>query len=149
MTTHREYFKGMLKNLGVEPRIPALRAMAVVSMYESPGGDNHWNNPLASTQPWDGATPFNTFGDDNHVWRYLTPADGERAMALMMRSSRWSGVAYALKHSRTRGPILDQFSMIYTWVHVNFRDLDFNHYTAIHRRLNHVLQPYAPKDPWQ
>lgn len=149
MATHRDYFKMLMWNLDLAARIPALRAMAVVSIFESSMGDNHWNNPLACTLYWEGATPFNTFGDDQHVWRYRTPQDGAKAMAQMMQGDPWDEVLFKLAHARTRGPILDAFTRIYTWAHVDFAALPYNHYTAIHRRLGHTLQPYAAKDPWQ
>lgn len=153
MTTHRDFFKGLTPFWGFSARIQAVKACAVVSILESPGGDNHWNNPLASTRYWDGATYFNSFGENDsmHVWRYLTPRDGQQATAELMSGSRWDGVRHAMQYGRTRNDVLDAFRIAYsTWgSHIDFVNLPYNNFSSIHHRLVHTLQPYAPKDPWQ
>jgi hypothetical protein len=146
MTTHRSFFKGFLIRLGIPVRPQATRALAVVSIYESSQGNIHWNNPLAVTLYWPGATPYNTFGNNQHVWRYLTPQDGEAASAKLFSEPHWDEVRHQMLVADTRHQVLDAFSKAYSWASVDFRTLPFNNLDDIVTRLDHILQPYATHD---
>lgn len=157
MTTHRDFFRGFLVQLDLPVRVQALRALAVVSYFESDKGDNHWNNPLACTQPYPHATAFNWRPDGTPlVWRYRTPHDGEVASAELYSGSHWARVRSAFRYAATRNEVLEAFEYCYNqpfgWVEppgLDFTGSGWNNLEDIKRRLDHELQPYAPKDPWQ
>lgn len=142
--THRQFFSALLTALKLPVRASGLRALACVSIFESSQGNERWNNPLAVTLYWPGATPYNTFGVDQHVWCYATFTDGVSASAQLLAGPHWDGVRPAIAHSFTRGPILDAFTTAYTWAHIDFRHPAFNRRSTLDARLDHRL--YGPSD---
>jgi hypothetical protein len=61
------------------------------------GGDARYN-PLNTTQPWPGATPYNTLSDGKtHVWDYRTGADGIAATAKTITNGHYNGTVAALR----------------------------------------------------
>jgi len=54
-------------------------------------------NPLATTQPEPGATPFNTLTDGGHVWNYPTLAVGVEATTTALTNGRYGPVISAFR----------------------------------------------------
>jgi hypothetical protein len=142
--THKQFFSAFLAGLSLPIRVSGLRALACVSIFESSEGNEKWNNPLACTLYWPNATPYNTFGDDQHVWRYATFADGVHATARLFSGPHWAPVRAAINANTKRGPILDAFTAAYTWADFDFRKAGFNHTDQLDARLAHIL--YGPGD---
>lgn len=148
--THRDFFSALLSRIALPTRISGLRALAAVSIFESTLGDEKWNNPLACTIYWPHATPYNTFGNNQHVWRYATFSDGVHATAVLLSGEHWSGVRSVIATAKTRGPILDAFTAAYSWVDWTaasfdgFRHAPFNRTDDLDERLSHPL--LGPED---
>jgi hypothetical protein len=142
--THREFFVEFLQALRLPVRTSGLRALACVSIFESSEGNETWNNPLACTDPWPGAIPYNSFGpnDSLHVWRYKTFEDGIKASAYLYSQPHWLGVRSAIQNNFFRGPILDAFTNAYTWAKFDFRSSAINQTDLLVARLDHPL--YGP-----
>lgn len=142
--THREFFAALLSRIALPTRISGLRALAAVSIFESSLGNEKWNNPLACTLYWPHATPYNTFGDNLHVWRYRTFTDGVHATAVLLSGEHWADVRAVIATATHRGRILDAFTAAYTWADVDFRRSSFNRTDELDTRLVHPL--YGPED---
>jgi hypothetical protein len=54
-------------------------------------------NPLATTQPEPGATPFNTLGDGGHVWNYPSFATGVQATTTAVTNGLYQPVIAAFR----------------------------------------------------
>jgi murein DD-endopeptidase MepM/ murein hydrolase activator NlpD len=57
------------------------------------------NNPLDTTQPKPGATPFNTLAGGGHVWNYPSPAVGLAATVETLHNGLYRPIVAALKAS--------------------------------------------------
>ena len=83
------------------------------------------NNPLDTTWGMPGATPFNTFGNDEHVWNYPTEAIGAQATALTLENGRYPSILTALRTDLPRAewngnqPIINELRI---WGTVGFAD---------------------------
>lgn len=137
--THRDFFTALLSRLALPTRTAGLRTLAAVSIYESSQGDEKWNNPLACILYWPNATPYNTFGNDQHVWRYATFTDGVHATAQQLSGPHWAAVRSAINDFDRRPRILDAYSAAYTWAAIDFRAAPFNTAATLDARLAHPL----------
>ena len=61
-------------------------------------------NPLNSTEPWPGATPYNTIPLDGggviHVWNYPSGAAGIAATAATLANGRYGGIVADLREGK-------------------------------------------------
>ena len=59
-------------------------------------------NPLDTTWEMPGATPFNTFGNDEHVWNYPSQDVGAQATANTLMNGRYPAILAALRSDLAR-----------------------------------------------
>ena len=97
MTYNRDsFYHALLDELGApanENNMTALRAWG-----ECEGSAAEYN-PLDTTWPEDGATPYNTFESDGatmHVWNYPSESVGVRATASTLRTDYYTHILAAL-----------------------------------------------------
>lgn len=106
---HDDYYIAFLTALKIEPRLQARRALAAVSIAESPGTDNGFN-PFNAVEDWPGAVSINSVG----VKRYKTFLDGVLAAAELFSGSHWPAFRLALKNAPTRTPMLAEVQKVYS-----------------------------------
>ena len=54
-------------------------------------------NPLNTTQPWPGATPYNTLPSGGHVWNYPSGYAGVHATAITLLNGHYDGIIRDLR----------------------------------------------------
>lgn len=54
-------------------------------------------NPMNSTEPWPGATPYNTLEGGRHVWNYPSGAAGIAATAATLVNGHYNGIVADLR----------------------------------------------------
>jgi hypothetical protein len=84
-----QFAHSLLHALGAPDTAENVRAITAWAAAE---GTRAANNPLATTQRWPGATPFNAVG----VESYATPDDGVAATAATLRNGRYDAILAAL-----------------------------------------------------
>jgi hypothetical protein len=64
------------------------------------GGDARYN-PLNTTEPWSGATPYNTLSDGHtHVWDYPSAAAGIAATAATLTNGHYGGIVTSMRSGK-------------------------------------------------
>jgi len=90
----REHFYHMLlAELGAPVNAANVRALTAWGECE---GSAAQFNPLDTTQHEPGATEYNTFGNDQHVWNYPDEATGVRATVTTLRNGFYLNIVEAL-----------------------------------------------------
>ena len=113
VVTYRAYFVALLTAMHIKARRANLRTLAAVSLFENTGARF---NPLAVTQNAPGATPYNTFGADMHVYNYPDLGTGVVAAAELFAGSHWDVVRKSMRNRPARFGMLRAWSRAYTWV---------------------------------
>jgi hypothetical protein len=93
-TPIREFGGDVLANIGAPVTDSNLGAFAAWAAGENTCAQF---NPLATTQPEPGATPFNTLQDGGHVWNYPTLAVGVQATTAALTNGRYQPVIAAFQ----------------------------------------------------
>lgn len=88
------YFAGILRGVGA-PITPA-NLTALNAWHQAEGGSAS-NNPFNTTQPYGGATPYNSAG----VRNYPTPDAGIQATVRTLQNGRYGNILSALKEGKS------------------------------------------------
>lgn len=111
--TYGEFINHVLSGLGIRPRRANRRACAAVTRFEGTGARF---NPFAVIQPAPGATPYNTFDGDLHVWNYPDFETGVRATVELLGDEHFANVRRAMRVYPYRFGMLRAWDRAYTWV---------------------------------
>lgn len=65
--------------------------------WQSYEGGTARNNPLNTTQPAPGATPYNTLSGGGHVWSYPNPSVGAQATAETLKNNYYPDLLQAIR----------------------------------------------------
>lgn len=84
----------LLTGIGASPTTENVR---LVGAWMSGEGTKAANNPLATTQPWTGATIFNTLKDGGHVWNYPDYSTGLAATKQTLTNGYYPGIVSDLQ----------------------------------------------------
>ncbi len=89
---------GLLESLGdaVTPQ-----GVGAIAAWAAGEGSCARNNPLDTTQPASGATPFNTLGGGGHVWNYPSSSEGIQATVATLRNGLYGGILAVLANRPT------------------------------------------------
>jgi hypothetical protein len=90
----QQFGTAVLTNIGAPTSSSNLGAFAAWAAGE---GTCAGFNPLATTQPEPGATPFNTLSDGGHVWNYPSFDVGVRATTTALTNGRYGQVIAAFQ----------------------------------------------------
>ncbi len=101
-TTRLLYARALIHQMGWDRTVA--REMCLVAQMTAEGAHAHWN-PMDTTMPSTGATPYNSFGANGelHVWNYATASAGVEATLATLRQENmrpWTEVI-----ARPRQPV--------------------------------------------
>lgn len=100
LATREDFARDWLEGLGIPPYEGGL--IALVNLMRDEGSQAQ-NNPDDTIQPEPGATPFNTFGNNLHVWNFPNYQEGVNAAVTTMQNGNNVEVLNAL-HARLGAP---------------------------------------------
>jgi hypothetical protein len=88
--------------------------IAFVNIFVAEGGRAE-NNPVNTTQPEPGATPYNTFDGSLHVWNYPTMDEGLTAIAATFNNGLNQAVLAALRNKEDASHITAVIATASSW----------------------------------
>ncbi len=87
-------YTAILTKLGAPPSV---NNVAILDEWQHYEGGSAANNPLDTTRSgYAGETPYNTFGNDEHVWNYPDLETGAQATADTLRNGYYPAIVAAL-----------------------------------------------------
>lgn len=110
------WYVGVMNGIGAPINEVTLDVCWTWARRESePYDPMHINNPLDSTWGMPGASPWNSFGDGEHVWIYADVQDGITATVLTLLDGRYPIILDHLRRSVPRTQWQDACAELGTW----------------------------------